>query len=146
MHEFSAACSIVEAALETATQHNVRRVVAVNVQVGEFTFLIPEQLEFNFEVASKGTLLEGATLNIDIVHGRIQCQECGYEGVAQTPGGLSPEIAMFAPMQCPSCGSSATVIVGGKEFIVTNIEVEMEGPDDQICPTEPAQCGGQAHT
>ena len=47
MHEFSAACSIVEAAVNAAETHGAKRVTAVNVEIGEFTFLIPEQLEFN---------------------------------------------------------------------------------------------------
>ena len=64
MHEFSAACSIVDAAVQAAETHKVKKVTAVNVEVGEFTFLIPEQLEFNFEIASKKTILEGAMLNI----------------------------------------------------------------------------------
>ncbi len=126
MHEFSAACSIVDTALETAKNHNVRRVTAVNVEVGEFTFLIPEQLEFNFEIAAQHTILEGAKLNIKIVHGRIQCLDCGYEGETEPQLDLPPQIAMFAPMKCPKCKSSATVIVGGKEFVITDIEAELE--------------------
>ena len=77
MHEFSAACSIVDAAVAAAKNHNVKRVIAVNVEIGQFTFLIPEQLEFNFEIASRDTLLEGARLNIRETNGRILCQECG---------------------------------------------------------------------
>jgi Zn finger protein HypA/HybF involved in hydrogenase expression len=32
---------------------------------------------------------------------------------------------MFAPMKCPKCGSSATEITGGKDFIITNLEAEI---------------------
>ncbi len=126
MHEFSAACSIVDAAVAAAESHNVKKVTAVNVEIGEFTFLLPEQLIFNFEIASKNTVLEGATLNITKVKGRIQCQDCGYEGETYVDPDLPPQIALFAPMKCPKCGSSATAIVGGKEFVITNIVAEVE--------------------
>jgi hydrogenase nickel incorporation protein HypA/HybF len=126
MHEFSAACSIIEAAVEAANQHNVKKVMAVNVQVGEFTFLVPDQLEFNFQIASQKTLLEGAKLNIEMVKGRLRCQECGYEGEADADPNLPPQVAVFAPMKCPNCTSAATEISGGKEFVITNLEAELE--------------------
>ncbi len=60
MHEFSAACSIVETAVAAAEENNATKVSVVNVEVGAFTFLVPEQLIFNFEIASKNTVIEGA--------------------------------------------------------------------------------------
>jgi hydrogenase nickel incorporation protein HypA/HybF len=128
MHEFSAACSIVEAAVQAAETHNVKKVTAVNVEVGEFTFLIPEQLEFNFEIASKKTIVEGARLNIKKVRGRIKCQQCTHEGEAQVQDEIPSQVAMFAPMKCPKCQSSATMITGGKDFVITNIEAEVVAP------------------
>ncbi|MHA1959181.1 MAG: hydrogenase maturation nickel metallochaperone HypA [Candidatus Thorarchaeota archaeon] len=125
MHEFSAACSIVEAAIEGAKGHSVNRITAVNVEVGEFTFLVPEQLEFNFEIASRDTILEEAKLNISIVKGRVKCQKCGHEGETTADSELPPQVATFSPMKCSECGSSATDITGGKEFVITNIEAEI---------------------
>lgn len=125
MHEFSAACSIVETALEVARQHNAERVTEVNVEVGEFTFLVPEQLEFNFEIAGKDTILEDAQLNITKVRGVLKCNECGFEGESRPDPDVPPQIAVFAPLKCPNCGSSSTDIVGGKEFFITNIEAEI---------------------
>jgi hydrogenase nickel incorporation protein HypA/HybF len=125
MHEFSAACSIVDTAVEAAKKHNAIKVTAVNVEIGEFTFLVPEQLEFNFEIAGRNTILEGAKLNIMMVKGRLRCHDCGNEGEAQSDPDLPPQIAMFAPMKCPKCGSSATEITGGKELFITNLEAEI---------------------
>jgi hydrogenase nickel incorporation protein HypA/HybF len=125
VHEFSAACSIVETALQAARQHNAIKVTAVNIEVGEFTFLVPEQLEFNFEIAGKDTILEGAQLNISKVRGVLKCHDCGFEGVSEQDPSLPPQIAVFAPLKCPKCGGSSTEIVGGKEFFITNIEAEI---------------------
>jgi hydrogenase nickel incorporation protein HypA/HybF len=125
MHEFSAACSIVEAAVAAAEKHNAKTVSAVNIEVGQFTFLIPEQLEFNFEIASKDTIIEGAELIITSKKGRIKCSECGLESDAQSVPEIPDQLAMFSPMKCSNCGSSATTIIAGKEFIITNIEAEI---------------------
>jgi hydrogenase nickel incorporation protein HypA/HybF len=125
MHEFSAACSIVEAAVNAAETHGAKRVTAVNVEIGEFTFLIPEQLEFNFEIASKNTIIEGARLLITVKKGRIKCNDCGLESEAQSAPDMPDQLSVFVPMKCSKCGSSATTISGGKEFIITNIEAEI---------------------
>ncbi|MCJ7817661.1 MAG: hydrogenase maturation nickel metallochaperone HypA [Candidatus Thorarchaeota archaeon] len=125
MHEFSAACSIVDTALEAAQSNNATKVNVVNIEVGEFTFLIPEQLAFNFEIASKNTIVEGAKLRIKSVKGKLLCSECGFEGDSKVDPDIPPQIAVFAPMKCPNCGSSSTTITGGKDFIITNIEAEI---------------------
>ncbi|MBN2230842.1 MAG: hydrogenase maturation nickel metallochaperone HypA [Candidatus Thorarchaeota archaeon] len=125
MHEFSAACSIVDTALEAAKSNNATRVTVVNVELGEFTFLIPEQLIFNFEIASKNTILEGADLRIQNIKGRLACNDCGFQGESKVDPDIPPQIAVFAPMKCPKCGSSSTRIIGGKDFIITNIEAEI---------------------
>jgi hydrogenase nickel incorporation protein HypA/HybF len=111
--------------LEASKGHDVKRVTVVNVEIGEFTFLVPEQLEFNFEIASQDTILEGAKLNIKMVKGRIRCKECGNEGEAGSLDEALGPAAMFAPMKCTKCGSSATMITGGKDFLVSNIEAEV---------------------
>ena len=125
MHEFSAALSIVETAVHAAEENNVTRVTEVNVEVGEFTFLIPEQLIFNFEIASKKTIVEGAELKISTKKGVLKCHDCGFEGESKVDPDIPPQIASFSPMKCPSCGSSATEIVGGKEFVIVDIRAEV---------------------
>ena len=66
MHEFSAACSIVDTALEAAKSNNATKVTVVNIEVGEFTFLIPEQLAFNFEIASKNTIAKDSFIAVSV--------------------------------------------------------------------------------
>jgi len=128
VHEFSAACSIVDTALAAAKSNNATKVTVVNVEVGEFTFLLPEQLEFNFEIASKNTILEGAELRLKKVKGELKCNECGFQGESKVDTSIPPQIAAFAPMKCPKCGSSSTELVGGTDFIITNIEAEVPAP------------------
>jgi len=125
LHEFSAACSIVDTALEAANSNKATKVSIVNVEVGEFTFLVPEQLIFNFEIASKNSILEGAELRIRTVKGRLLCSDCKFEGESQVDPNIPNQIAVFAPMKCPKCGGSSTKITGGKDFVITSIEAEV---------------------
>jgi hydrogenase nickel incorporation protein HypA/HybF len=125
LHEFSAACSIVDTALEAANNNKATKVSIVNVEVGEFTFLVPEQLIFNFEIASKNSILEGAELRIKTIKGRLLCNDCKFEGESQVDPNIPNQIAVFAPMKCPKCGGSSTKITGGKDFVITSIEAEV---------------------
>jgi hydrogenase nickel incorporation protein HypA/HybF len=128
LHEFSAACSIVDTALEAAKSNNATKVSTVNVEVGAFTFLVPEQLIFNFEIASRNSILEGAELRIKPVKGQLQCNDCKFEGESQVDPNIPNQIAVFAPMKCPKCGGSSTKITGGKDFVITSIEAEITEP------------------
>ncbi len=125
MHEFSAACSIVDTALEAAQSNKATKVNVVNIELGEFTFLIPEQLTFNFEIASKNTIVEGAELRIKNIKGKLLCSDCGFAGESIVDPDIPPQLAVFAPMKCPKCGGSSTTITGGKDFIITSIEAEI---------------------
>jgi len=125
LHEFSAACSIVDTALQAAKSNRASKVSVVNVEVGEFTFLVPEQLIFNFEIASRNSILEGAELRIKTVRGRLLCSDCGFEGESKIDPDIPDQIAVFAPMKCPRCRSSSTKITGGKDFVITSIEAEI---------------------
>ena len=100
----------------------------VNVEVGEFTFLVPEQLIFNFEIASKKSILEGAELRIKTVKGQLLCNDCNFEGESRVDPSVPNQIAVFAPMKCPKCGGSSTKIIGGKDFVITSIEAEVTEP------------------
>ncbi len=128
MHEFSAACSIVDTAVEAAESNDATRVSVVHIEVGEFTFLVPEQLIFNFEIASKNSVLEGAELRIKTVKGRLKCNDCGFEGESEADPDVPNQIAAFAPMKCPQCGGSSTKITGGRDFVITSIEAEVSNP------------------
>lgn len=125
LHEFSAACSIVDTALEAAQSNKATKVNVVNIELGEFTFLIPEQLTFNFEIASKNTIVEGAELRIKNIKGKLLCSDCGFAGESIVDPDIPPQLAVFAPMKCPKCGGSSTTITGGKDFIITSIEAEI---------------------
>lgn len=127
LHEFSAACSIVDTAVEAAKKNNATKVSVVHVEIGEFTFLVPEQLIFNFEIASRNSLLEGAELRIKTIKGRLSCADCGFEGESKTDPEVPSQIAVFAPMKCPKCRGSSTKITGGKDFVITSIEAEVSG-------------------
>lgn len=61
MHELGIAQAIVDIAAESSGGARVLRVV---VEVGKLAAVLPDALRFSFDVASEGTLVEGAALEI----------------------------------------------------------------------------------
>ncbi|WXG40941.1 MAG: hydrogenase maturation nickel metallochaperone HypA [Candidatus Freyarchaeum deiterrae] len=129
MHELSTAVSIVETVTKVAEANKVKKVLEINVEIGQFTFINPETLKFLFKIASDNTPLKKSKLNIQLVPGKLHCNDCGYSGDAvseedQKKAHLLPLVGFTA--KCQKCNSSNTEIIGGRELNIKNIKAEVE--------------------
>jgi hydrogenase nickel incorporation protein HypA/HybF len=113
MHELSVTEQIVEIVLDHARKAKADRVVKVNLIVGELTGFAGDSIQFYFDVLSKGTEAEKATLSVSSIPAKARCQQCKNEF---HPGGMD--------WLCPACGGPIEELMGGKEFYVESIEVE----------------------
>lgn len=110
MHELSIAQGVVDICRQHAEG---RRVLAVTLEIGTLSGVVPEALEFCFEASTSGTLLEGARLDIDRVVATGFCRECDR---------TLPIDSYFDP--CPLCGASPLEVRSGEELRVKDLEVE----------------------
>lgn len=67
MHSLSLAQSILQAALSEAQKHDGKRIKAIDVKVGDETFMEADSLQFCLEAVTKGTIAEGAHIEIKVV-------------------------------------------------------------------------------
>ena len=110
MHELS----IAEAIVAIAERHaEGRTVTKVEVRVGHLRQVVPAALEFAFELVCKGTVLDGAELELEDVPARGRCRECGVE---TTMSGF--------PLACSACGGLDMEILAGEELAVESLELE----------------------
>jgi hydrogenase nickel incorporation protein HypA/HybF len=110
MHEMS----ITQGIIDICVQHAAgRRVLSLEVEIGELSNVVPEAVEFCFEACSLGTMLEGARLNIVRVPGKGHCRECGAD---------TPLTTTFSA--CQRCGGYRITIESGEEMRVREIEVD----------------------
>jgi hydrogenase nickel incorporation protein HypA/HybF len=73
--------------------------------------VLPDALRFCFDVCTRGTSIEGATLEIADVPGRGACRDCGGE------------IDLADPWtRCP-CGSARVDVIRGEELRLEAVEV-----------------------
>ena len=108
MHELSIAESVVDAVLERTGD---RHVATVRLQVGRLSGVVPDALMFCFELATAGTALEDADLQIQEPTGRAHCRECNMD------------FALNDLILLCECGSADVEVVAGRELSVSSVEV-----------------------
>ncbi|MER6220000.1 hydrogenase maturation nickel metallochaperone HypA [Streptomyces sp900105755] len=112
MHELSIATAIVEQADEWARADGADYVSAVTVRVGELSGVVPDALDFAFEVARDGTALADARLVVEQVTAHAWCGPCAEEFAV----GMPPFF------WCPRCDRPSTELRSGRELEITAVE------------------------
>jgi len=113
MHELAITENIIKICSEEAAKNKALKVKKIKILVGELTGLIPETIQYYFDIASEGTKVEGAMLNIIKVPLKIFCNGCKNTSVVK--------IGAFT---CPICNGSDIKILGGNEFLIESMEVD----------------------
>lgn len=113
MHEMSIAEGIVDIALDTAKENHGQKVKSIQVQIGRLSGVEPDALHFCFDAVTKGTIAEGARLDIEVVPIKGQCLECNHE--------FSVENYLF---RCPQCESTVVHVSSGRELRVLSIDID----------------------
>lgn len=77
MHENSLAKQILAAVVRRATMEGLPRITRVRGWLADYEALEPKVLQEHFEAEAKGTVAEGAHLEMRMVHVGAQCGRCG---------------------------------------------------------------------
>lgn len=113
MHEISITNNLVAIVSEAAAGRRVRK---VRVEVGAHAALPPDALRFCYDVAVKGTPLEGSVLEAVELPVGVQCDDCRQAGLAEDS------------TACPHCGSVHLTLRTGDELHIQSMETEPGPP------------------
>jgi len=114
MHELSIAQNIIEIVENYAIKAHAKIVTDVEVDVGTISGVIPETLEFVWELAVKNTITEKAKLKINVIPAKARCKDCKTEF----------EIEDIYSV-CLACNSNNIEIYQGKELLVKSIKADV---------------------
>jgi hydrogenase nickel incorporation protein HypA/HybF len=106
MHELSITRNIVAIVSERAHGATVAR---VTLEVGKLSAVIPDAIRFCFDVVAKGTVLEGAQLDVIEIPGRGRCRDCGND------------FELRQLVERCSCGSADVERLAGEELTITQM-------------------------
>lgn len=114
MHELSLAQSILWAALDEARKVGGRRISLIRARVRESSHHTEDSsLQFCLEAVAKGTIAEGAEIEIEHIPPTLRCRGCDFIFPAQGGG-----------MVCPRCRSGRLEEVDAEEVYLEDLQVE----------------------
>lgn len=113
MHELPVTESVLRIVLNHAQRARARRVVRVNLVLGELSSILGDSVQFYWDLIAEGTLAEGAQLCFRRVPAELRCLACGVTFPLDRQDWL-----------CPACGSAQVKVADGDQFLVESIEVE----------------------
>ena len=113
MHEMSIVQSLIDILQEEMTRHQASVLKSVRLHIGELSAIVPSSLSFCFEVITKGTSMEGAKLNMDIIPLKGLCRQCRE----------TFEVKDYV-FECPYCHATDIDTVSGQDLSIVEMEVE----------------------
>jgi len=113
MHELSLAEALVELIAHEGRKADCTRVRRVLLEMGVMSCVAPEAMRFCFDAVTRGTIAEGAALEISVVPARGWCSDCG-KAIAVSD----------RPAACPDCGNWRVEVTGGDDLRLKQLEVE----------------------
>ncbi|MEM2928669.1 MAG: hydrogenase nickel incorporation protein HypA [Nitrososphaerota archaeon] len=132
MHEWALAESIISYILEKANEMNIKKILEVEVKIGELRQIDIEILSLALKTLSENTLLEGAIFNISIEEAILKCRVCEYEWsykeAKRKIEEQNIEAIHFIPeiihsfINCPKCNSMDFEIIKGKDVWIEKIK------------------------
>lgn len=113
MHEMAMSQSLVETVEEEGRRHGFTKVRTVRIELGALGHVEPEALRFCFDAVARGTIAEGAHLDIVSVAGAGYCPDCGQTVALAERFGA-----------CPSCGAHHVRMTAGDDLRIKELEID----------------------
>lgn len=114
MHEMSLAESVLQIIEDAVRNQKVNRVRSVVLEIGALSAVEPDAMRFCFDAVTRGSIAEGAQLEIIEQPGKASCMDCGAVSIL-----LTERFSL-----CPECQSARILITGGDAMRVKELAVE----------------------
>jgi hydrogenase nickel incorporation protein HypA/HybF len=112
MHELSLATGLLDIVDSYERTHRFKRVNTLKLTYGRLSCIDSRALQFAFDLQSRGTIAEGASLLFDVHPIVMYCATCDLKTTVDE-----------YPSSCPRCGGDNVALKGGGESLQL---VEME--------------------
>ena len=113
MHEVSLCEGVLQIIEEQGRIDGFCRVRTVRLEIGRLAGVEAEAMRFGFDAVAKGSIADGARLEIVEIPGTAWCPHCRRH--------VGVELRFDA---CPHCGHGPLALTGGDRMRVLELEVE----------------------
>ena len=111
MHELSIVMGIVDIAESEASKAGVSSFDVIELDIGKQSGIVMEALDFAWDSAVGGTVLERAVRKVNLIEAIAKCSKCDHEFTSET---------LYEA--CPKCGDYFTNLIQGKELKIKSLE------------------------
>ena len=113
MHEMSLCEGVLQVMEDHARKQGFDHVKAVWLEIGQLAGVEVEAMRFCFDAVMKGTLADGARLEIIELPGQAWCLQCARQVTVSQRFDA-----------CPECGGYQLQVTGGEELRIRELEVD----------------------
>lgn len=145
MHELSIAQDVIDSVLSEAKKNNAKKVLVIEISIGELMQLDKDAFANSFSVLGSGTTLADARLEMAVEKAVFLCRKCSrswsmdetQKQLQEVEKGLlikesdGTELPLhFLPqlypafVHCPDCGSSDILLKGGESIQIKKLVLE----------------------
>jgi len=113
MHELGIVMEVIDQVEKVAADSGVKKVLKLNMEIGEVSSVVPALFTDCFDWAKKKTTyMQDTQLEIVLLEGISYCQDCDqtYRTTAYAK-------------KCPHCGSLRTYLITGNQVNIKDIQV-----------------------
>ena len=111
MHELSIMTEALRMAVDAAQSAGASRVSKLRLRIGRLSGVVPDAMQFAFDVVCNGTMADGAKLEIETVPGACWCATCQAEFDCEN---------FFN--ECPRCHNFSGELRRGQEMEIASVE------------------------
>ena len=113
MHEVSLCKSVLRIMEEQARAQHFQLVRTVWLEIGALSTVEIESMRFSFDMVMKGSLADGAKLEIIHIPGQAWCMQC-----------MKPVTIRQRYDACGDCGGHQLQVTAGEEMMIKELEVD----------------------
>lgn len=112
MHELTLAEHALRIVEKAAQKADAQRVTRIKLAIGALAHIDPDAMQYCCEMVARGTLAEGASIEIERTPGLARCTDCQQEVELKQVG-----------EPCPLCGGYQLQVTDGDQMRVVNIGI-----------------------
>jgi hydrogenase nickel incorporation protein HypA/HybF len=136
MHEWALAESILTAAIEAAEKEKLKKIILINISIGELQQIEQDLFEFSINeiLKTQNKKLKNVEIKIETEKSTLRCKSCdnkwAFEDMKRKLNDDESEAIHFLPevafvhARCPKCGSPDFEIISGRGVKITAIKGE----------------------
>lgn len=115
MHELSVTESILNVVLKHAKTNGAEKVLTISLKIGELSELVGDCIQHYFDYLSKGTIAEGAAIEVERAPIVFQCKDCNNT--------FEVSFRDTKDFACPACSGMKVTLISGREFYIKDITI-----------------------